>query len=39
LVSSVDLSTNEKMAVFQVWKNEDGTKAGLEEVIRKNGTL
>ena len=29
LVSSVDLSSSQKIAAFKNWQNEDGTKEGI----------
>lgn len=29
LVSHIDISTSKKLAAFEEWKNEDGTKEGL----------
>lgn len=39
LVASADLSTAAKVAEFSAWKNADGTKAGLERVLARIGTL
>lgn len=33
LVAAADISTPEKMADFQIWKNEDGSKEGLLKLI------
>lgn len=30
MVSNADISSAEKMAAFQCWQENDGTKAGLE---------
>lgn len=32
LVSSVDISTPEKLKLFQQWKENDGTKEGLLKI-------
>ena len=34
--SDVDLSSAEKMAAFQSWKENDGTKAGLKALPTTN---
>ena len=36
LVSNADISTPVKMAAFELWKNEDGTKEGLLALITDN---
>jgi hypothetical protein len=36
MVCSVDLGTQEKIDRFNVWKEIDGTKQGLEKVISLN---
>ena len=39
LVSSVDLSTPEKIKYFTNWKQEDGSKIGLLLLIEKIGKI
>jgi hypothetical protein len=38
LVSSVDLSTPDRLDRFRAWQDRDGTKAGLLGVIEQNGS-
>ncbi len=34
MVSDADISTPDKLAEFQKWKDEDGTKQGLEKLVK-----
>lgn len=36
LITSIDISTSEKLKAFQKWQYEDGTKAGLLKLKEKN---
>ncbi len=33
LISSVDISNDEKMSAFKRWQSEDGTKDGLDKLM------
>lgn len=32
LIAEIDISTQEKLSVFQNWQNNDGTKEGLSKL-------